>query len=574
MLLEYADRGTLEQYFNTAQSPSSGEGIINVWRELCKLLPALAAIHGGQPSDLTTASRFQGYSSTSTLHKDHAHICRWHQDVKPSNILVKSKEGGSPCDVEFKIADLGVSHFKRHVTSQGEATDRDTYGTRAYGILHFHRPPDIPSTNDTLGAPECYRADADIERVRFLVKQNVDIWSLGCVFSEAAVWLVLGKAHLAEYRRRRGEETKKIYGFRDGNCFHDGRQVLTFVTQTHKTLAAESRKSDHVTKRILNMVTDEMLVESKHRAAAHLLSNRTQSILTKAEVRFKNSALNAGTGSLFTSAVQSRPRTPLEPPPGHREPRSSNSYDHRSTSHVYASSPINTSYNQGEIHHQEHVDGYFGQKALQKSRYSDHSTRPQITDRVDQDQSSDTHLNRTLSDISLSQDSPNGLSWQEPPSPNSRRRRTPSDQVSAAIITNGSDISTQNRQETYNVSQRYAFTASPGEISRTSTATPMQDPYNGLRVNRHQTRFASGAPSARLVSTGLSNVHPSVGIKASQRPPVLSVADAERWKRDKKEHRPVKLPGDHLLADLDQRDHVSLLPSAASNTNTSQGLPN
>ena len=475
---------------------------------------------------------------------------------------MKSKEGGSPCDVEFKIADLGISHFKRHVTSQGEATDRDSYGTRAYGILDLHRPPDIPSTNDTLGAPECYRADGDMERVRFLVKQNVDIWSLGGVFSEAAVWLVLGKAHLAEYRRRRGEETKKIYGFRDGNCFHDGWQVLSFVTKTHKTLAAESRKSDHVTKQILNMVTDEMLVESKHRTPAHLLSNRTQKILANAEVRLKKSGLNAGTGSLFTSAlgaVQSRPRTPLEPPPGHphREPRSTNSYHHRSPSHVYAGSPIDTSYNQGEIHHQEHVDGYFGQKALQKSRYSGYSTRPQITDRVDQNQFPETHLNRTFSDLSLSQDSPDGLSWQEPPSPSSRRRRTPSDQVSDAMNTNGSDISTQNRQETYNVSQRNAFPASPGGISRTSTATPMQDPYNGPRVNRHQTRFASGARSARLVSTGRSNVHPSMRIKSSQRPPVLSVADAERWKRDKKEHRPGRLP-DHLLADLDQRDHVSL----------------
>ena len=470
---------------------------------------------------------------------------------------MKSKEGASPFDVEFKIADLGVSHFKRHVTSQGEATDRDTYGTRAYGILHFNIPPDIPSTNGTLGAPECYRADDDIDRVRFLVKQNVDIWSLGCVFSEAAVWLVFGKAQLAEYRRRRGEETEQIYGFRDGNCFHDGRQVLTSVTQIHRTLAVEIRKSDHVTEPILKMVTDEMLVESNNRTPARCLRSRTQRILKEAEVRFKDSALNAVSGSVSGSAVQSPPRTPPEPPPGHREPRWSNSYNQRLLSHVYAGSPVDASYNEGEIHHQEHVDGYFGQNALQHSRYSDHSTRPLITDRVDQDQFHKTHLNGTISDVTLSQDSPNRRSWQEPPSPNSRRRRTPSDQFSA-INTNGSDISTQNRQETYNASQRNAFTASPGRISRTDTATLMQDPYNGSRVNQHQTRYASGARSGRVVSTGISNVHPSMGAKASPRPPFLSVADAERWKRDKKKHRPVELHLDHLLADLDQRDHVSL----------------
>ena len=557
VLLEYADRGTLEQYFSVAQSPSSGEGIINVWRELCKILPALAAIHGGQRSDSTTASRFQGYSSTSTLHKDHGHISGWHQDVKPSNILVKSKEGGSPCDVEFKIADLGVSHFKRHGTSQGEVTDRDTYGTRAYGILHFNTPPEIPTTNDTLGAPECYRADGDIERVPLLIPQNVDIWSLGCVFSEAAVWLVYGKDQLFEYRRRRGNETEQIYGFRDGNCFHDGQRVLTTVTQIHKTLSADVRVCDHVTRRIVDMVTDDMLIPSVYRSDAMSVYRRTQKYLTDAEDQLRNSALDAVTGSVFRGAVQSRPRTPLEPPPGHREPRSSNSYHHRLPS-VYAGSPVNTSYNEGEIHHQEHVDGYFGQKALQKLRYSDQSTRPQFTDQGDQDQFSETHMNRAISDIALSQDSPNGPSWQEPPSPISRRRRTPSDQVSAAINRNGSDISTRNRQDTYNVSQRNTFTASPGGVSRTSPATLMQDPYNGLPVNQHQTGFASGMRSSRLVSTRPPNVRPSLGIQARQTPPVLSVTDAQRWKRDKKEHRPVNLFGNHLLADLDQRDHVSL----------------
>ena len=168
------------------------------------------------------------------------------------------------------------------------------------------------------------------------------------------------------------------------------------------------------------------------------------------------------------------------------------------------------------------------------------------------------NLNRTISDGALSQDSPDGPYWPEPPSPNSQRRRTSSDLVSAAINRNNSDMSTRRRQETYNFSRRNAFTASPRKISRISTTTLIQDPYNGAGGSQHQSRPPSVAQSARLVSTGLSNVHPSMGINASQRPPFLTVADAERWKRDKKEHRPVQLPGDHLLADLDQRDHVSL----------------
>ena len=141
VLLEYADRGTLEQYFSTTEPPSRGEDIIDLYRGLFKLVLALHAIHGVQPSDSAPASRFQGYPSISTLHKDRAYIFRWHQDVKPSNILVMSTKGGSPYRCEFKLADLGLSHFKKHVPSQEDVADRDTCGTRAYGRLHPSRSP-------------------------------------------------------------------------------------------------------------------------------------------------------------------------------------------------------------------------------------------------------------------------------------------------------------------------------------------------------------------------------------------------------------------------------------------------
>ena len=58
---------------------------------------------------------------------------RWHQDVKPSNILVVSNGQASPYNYQFKLADLGTSHFKRTFQNQMDVSDRDTYGTRAYG---------------------------------------------------------------------------------------------------------------------------------------------------------------------------------------------------------------------------------------------------------------------------------------------------------------------------------------------------------------------------------------------------------------------------------------------------------
>jgi hypothetical protein len=55
---------------------------------------------------------------------------RWHQDVKPANILVKSHGVDSPYDWRFKLSDLGLSHFKK--TSQ-DGSDFDAYGTETYG---------------------------------------------------------------------------------------------------------------------------------------------------------------------------------------------------------------------------------------------------------------------------------------------------------------------------------------------------------------------------------------------------------------------------------------------------------
>ena len=60
----------------------------------------------------------------------------WHQDIKPTNILIKSRPGGSVYDFECKLADLGLSHFKKIMSSKGDTADIDVRGTRAYGAYH------------------------------------------------------------------------------------------------------------------------------------------------------------------------------------------------------------------------------------------------------------------------------------------------------------------------------------------------------------------------------------------------------------------------------------------------------
>ena len=67
--------------------------------------------------------------------------CRWHQDIKPANILIKSRAGASSVyDFESKLADLGLSHFEKYTSKPDEMTTTDAHGTRAYGKVFNEFP--------------------------------------------------------------------------------------------------------------------------------------------------------------------------------------------------------------------------------------------------------------------------------------------------------------------------------------------------------------------------------------------------------------------------------------------------
>ena len=48
------------------------------------------------------------------------------------------------------------------------------------------------------GAPETYRS-RDLEKSHLQVRQAVDIWSMGCIFSEVATWVTEGYSIVREY---------------------------------------------------------------------------------------------------------------------------------------------------------------------------------------------------------------------------------------------------------------------------------------------------------------------------------------------------------------------------------------
>lgn len=57
-----------------------------------------------------------------------------HQDIKPDNILIKSKmQASNAYDSCFGLADFGTSSYKKAEAKQGSV---DNYGTRTYGTRY------------------------------------------------------------------------------------------------------------------------------------------------------------------------------------------------------------------------------------------------------------------------------------------------------------------------------------------------------------------------------------------------------------------------------------------------------
>lgn len=91
------------------------------------------------------------------------------------------------------------------------------------------------------------------------VTQGIDIWSLGCVFSVAATYVVAGKEGVKQYRLLRRRAILKL-GHGYGDAFHDTRKVLPEVTQWHEYLRASTRGQDTFTSKVLDIVDRDMLI--------------------------------------------------------------------------------------------------------------------------------------------------------------------------------------------------------------------------------------------------------------------------------------------------------------------------
>jgi hypothetical protein len=171
----------------------------------------------------------------------------------------------------------------------------------------------------SLAAPECYVRQRDFQ---VHVTQSVDIWSVGCVLSTAATWLVLGFQGIGQFRiirqkaiealaQQQQHDTPGGETIMRGDFFHNGSEVLPEVKQWHRLLRNSIRKTDHITSALLDLVETRLLIAIDSRISAEELYPKLQRFISETQVEETEPEMNAMMKTLV-EIDQEAPSTPAE----------------------------------------------------------------------------------------------------------------------------------------------------------------------------------------------------------------------------------------------------------------------
>ncbi|KFZ05322.1 hypothetical protein V501_08467 [Pseudogymnoascus sp. VKM F-4519 (FW-2642)] len=224
IILEYGDHD-LDEYFMEFVPPVFQSEIKSFWECLFDVADAVKHIHHLK---VNTEGRTQEFNG-------------WHADIKPDNILIVQGK--------FKLADPGFATFVKKKNTETEPKKVVAGGTETYS------------------APERrYSSSGTREGA---VSQTIDIWSLGCVFSIAATWVVLGHEGIRQFTRLRQRSIRNSSEEQaahhtgphpDLDHFHNGKEVLPDVLSWHAYLRSVLRKSDTITSSVLDLIDKDMFV--------------------------------------------------------------------------------------------------------------------------------------------------------------------------------------------------------------------------------------------------------------------------------------------------------------------------
>ena len=427
----------------------------------------------------------------------------------------------------------------------------------------------LPLLTTRTGAPEAHRVRDPKNFFRLEVKQSVDIWSMGCVFSEVATWVCHGWKRVLEYRKRRQAELKEL-DFECGDFFHNGHSVLNAVSDIHKSIKPSLRRDDNVTAKVLERLVDDMLLYES-RPNAKFFYEKSEKIIqeAKSHLKVRHTRLDSqqDQDNFGPDYAETRPMTPPNLPPGHTRYESSSSRK-QSESPVSRRSP-RANKSPSRAYEAQNVPS-LSRPAVPLTGYQRNPPGQHITPR-----SLSLRDNAELEILkephspsnNYSYGVPGEMAFYEPaygylpkPTLQEHNRRHP-----RQLHANGEHTQIRN-----DITEHWQ---APWTIRTQGPPLPQPDSINAAFSSNNIAQSSEFPTQRNLVyppPTFTSNSHrvgsssyieelpPQHGGKRQEMPPhyELSIERGLRWKSSKQRRLNAILPHEHLLRDLDGRDHV------------------
>lgn len=403
----------------------------------------------------------------------------------------------------------------------------------------------LSHADTSIGAPECYRFDQFMESSPIHIGQTVDSWSLGCVFSEVATWVVHGREGLEAYRQMRDNETNQLDNFRDGRAFHDGENVLQCVGKMHHKVLQNMRLSDHVTGPVVKHMISEMLVEVDGRPSAKQLWSKSHRILKAADAELKSTEREP---TEHDEQPESKvpPVTPPDLPPSLSERNCRRKVPRQRSLVKQPFLPRSATYN---VLAPEHFSSPHSQEYESPEEIDSTGPTP-LTSPQDTQSDSNNHHQRLSSHYDIHR------------SPSRIEQSQVADSPTLQVKSRKRGSTRDSRQGSNNAENRSPFGAPLGlNIRQVKEASSTQPPMeNHFTPQTHSDQWQSQpAQKAHTMTSPLPPAEPHVRREL----PYISLAEAENWMLNKQYHGKSYPSLEHkeLLDELSRRDHVRHIPA-------------
>ncbi|KAI1116725.1 kinase-like domain-containing protein [Nemania sp. NC0429] len=296
ILLEYADKGSLAHFFGAnAHLPRSRQEAIDLWEDVSTLFIGLNYMHN--------------------CSRDEPRI---HQDIRPENILV-SEDSDRRGRFLFRFGDFGNTSVAKYYKN-GNPTGPLNNGPPIYAS------PEVANIQE----------NAPIYKEASLPS---DIFSLGCVLYDCAVWMTLHDRGRLEFFKERVEATKALSHVQNAGysgAFHDSFELLDIVRQERQKVKQLDSPVAHVCCIVMDFILSWMLSEERERYYAQQLLPHFKTYFSQRLANRRPSSPVRGPRSSVSSLRSPMVSPLLSTDQNHRESYSSNPRQDKEIPQVYS----------------------------------------------------------------------------------------------------------------------------------------------------------------------------------------------------------------------------------------------